>query len=100
MARLNNVTKPLPMVKRELIAIAKNSTPQKRFGDYAQAVMDLGATVCVPKKPKCSICPCKSICIGFKAGNQRNSLSALPKRPYLNGMQKFILCAIIKTKFL
>ena len=85
MARLNNVTKPLPMVKRELIAIAKNSTPQKRFGDYAQAVMDLGATVCVPKKPKCSICPCKSICIGFKAGNpeklpQRSPKRALPTR--------------------
>ena len=38
MARLNNVTKPLPMVKRELIAIAKNSTPQKRFGDPIESI--------------------------------------------------------------
>ena len=80
MARLNNVTKPLPMVKKELIALARNSTPQKRFGDYAQAVMDLGATVCVPKKPKCSICPCRSICIGFKAGTPEDLPRRSPKK--------------------
>ena len=80
MARLHNVTKPLPMVKKELIALAKSSTPQKRFGDYAQAVMDLGATVCIPKKPKCSICPCRAICNGFKAGTPENLPRRSPKK--------------------
>ncbi len=57
MARLFAITTPLPTAKSELTALAERLTPTKRPGDYAQAVMDLGATICTPRNPSCGICP-------------------------------------------
>ncbi|MFT7191499.1 MAG: A/G-specific adenine glycosylase, partial [Dinoroseobacter sp.] len=57
MARLRGIETPLPPAKPELVAAAEALTPVKRAGDYAQAVMDLGATLCSPKSPTCGICP-------------------------------------------
>ena len=57
MARLHDVHDPLPTSKPKLTALAAALTPQKRAGDYAQAVMDLGATICTPRNPACGICP-------------------------------------------
>ncbi len=62
MARLNDVTTPLPAAKPELKALAARLTPAKRPGDYAQAVMDLGATICTPKTPHCGVCPWRGAC--------------------------------------
>ena len=56
-ARLFNVHTPLPSAKPDLTNLAKAMTPEKRAGDYAQAIMDLGATVCTPRNPKCDVCP-------------------------------------------
>ncbi len=53
MARLHAVETPLPAAKPELRRLAAALTPAERPGDYAQAVMDLGATVCTPRKPRC-----------------------------------------------
>jgi A/G-specific adenine glycosylase len=61
-ARLFAVTVPLPEAKPELRRLAATLTPAARAGDYAQAAMDLGATVCTPKKPKCILCPWHMAC--------------------------------------
>ncbi|MBL8630105.1 MAG: A/G-specific adenine glycosylase [Rhodospirillaceae bacterium] len=68
MARLHAITDPLPPVKPKLKSLAGALTPNERTGDYAQAVMDLGATVCTPKSPACTICPWMSACEGRKQG--------------------------------
>ncbi len=61
-ARLFAVQTPLPAAKPELVALAETLTPQDRPGDYAQAMMDLGATICTPRSPACGICPLISDC--------------------------------------
>ena len=63
MARLFAVTEPLPKSKEMLRAYAKSLTPNDRAGDYAQAVMDLGATVCTPTSPACVLCPWSDACV-------------------------------------
>ena len=68
MARAYAVRTPLPASKPELYELASHNTPQKRPGDYAQAVMDLGATICTPKKPSCLICPISGSCEAFRLG--------------------------------
>lgn len=67
-ARLHAVKTPLPAAKRELTRLAAVLTPQDRPGDWAQAVMDLGATVCTPRSPACGICPLVHACAGRAAG--------------------------------
>jgi len=67
-ARQFAVEDPLPRVKPRLRALAETLTPARRPGDYAQAMMDLGATVCVPVKPKCLLCPVSEGCEGTRLG--------------------------------
>jgi A/G-specific adenine glycosylase len=67
-ARLFAVTRPLPGVKEELRALADTLVPQRRCGDYAQALMDLGATICTPRKPKCVLCPLMERCAARRLG--------------------------------
>ncbi len=62
MARLFAVEDSLPAAKSQLRALAQRLTPNARSGDYAQAVMDLGATVCTPRAPKCLMCPWQPSC--------------------------------------
>jgi A/G-specific adenine glycosylase len=61
-ARVFAVHTPLPAAKPELNAQAARLTPQQRPGDYAQAMMDLGATLCTPRSPACGLCPVASYC--------------------------------------
>ena len=68
MARLRAVETPLPAAKPTLTALAAELTPSDRPGDYAQAVMDLGATICTPKRPACGLCPWMEACAGRIAG--------------------------------
>lgn len=68
MARLHAVQTPLPAAKPQLYALAAQHTPEKRAGDYAQAVMDLGATICTPRAPACGICPLMSHCAARAQG--------------------------------
>ena len=76
MARLHAVETPMPVAKPVLTALAARLTPDRRPGDYAQAVMDLGATICTPRSPACGLCPWMPQCAGRRAG-----LSAeLPRR--------------------
>ena len=76
MARLYAVQTPLPDAKPELTQKAAALTPPVRPGDYAQAVMDLGATVCTPKSPNCALCPWRANCKAFSQG----SAAELPKK--------------------
>ncbi|NDG05417.1 MAG: A/G-specific adenine glycosylase, partial [Alphaproteobacteria bacterium] len=63
MARIFAVSQPLPQAKTELRQHAAALQPKCRHGDYAQALMDLGATVCAPRQPQCPICPWQSNCL-------------------------------------
>ncbi|MBU2866611.1 A/G-specific adenine glycosylase [Pacificibacter marinus] len=76
MSRLHDIHEPLPLSKPQLTELATRTTPQKRAGDYAQAIMDLGATICTPKSPKCDICPWATPCLARKNG----TAAALPKK--------------------
>ncbi len=66
-SRLFAVRTPLPKAKKELREKAETLLPKARYGDYAQALMDLGATICVPKSPKCAFCPLASLCAAKEA---------------------------------
>jgi A/G-specific adenine glycosylase len=67
-ARLFAVATPLPKAKGELRRLAEGLTPTDRPGDFAQAMMDLGATVCVVRRPRCLACPLASHCAARAAG--------------------------------
>ena len=88
MARLHAVTDPLPGAKPILTRLAADLTPEARCGDYAQAVMDLGATICTPKSPACGICPWMAACAGRRAGiaAQLPAKAARPERPLRRGI--------------
>lgn len=68
MARLFDEHTPLPVSKPILTAHAARLTPRARPGDYAQAVMDLGATICTPRNPACGICPLRDPCLARARG--------------------------------
>ena len=70
MARLRRVEVPLPDAKPILRGHAADLTPLDRPGDYAQAVMDLGATVCTPRKPRCMLCPWERACVAHRIGDE------------------------------
>jgi A/G-specific adenine glycosylase len=80
MARLHAVETPLPAAKAELVAHAAALTPAHRPGDHAQAVMDLGATICTPKSPACGICPVMSFCEGRRRGVAAELPRKAPKK--------------------
>lgn len=72
-ARLHAVETPLPAAKVELRDLAAALLPagpaaKFRYGDFAQAMMDLGATVCVARGPRCDVCPLTDDCAGRAAG--------------------------------
>ena len=79
-ARLFAVTEPLPGSKPELRRRARELTPQRRAGDFAQAMMDLGATICTPKKPACAFCPWKEGCAARARGEAERFPRRIPKR--------------------
>ena len=68
MARLFAIEAPLPAAKPALKSRAAALTPVRRPGDHAQAVMDLGATICTPRNPACGICPLGPACRGRAQG--------------------------------
>ena len=69
-ARLYAVEAPLPAAKPEIRRLADTLVPQRRPGDFTQAMMDLGATICTPKKPACVLCPWLTVCAARKRGDQ------------------------------
>ncbi len=76
LARLYAVQTPLPQAKPELRNLAAAVTPQARPGDFAQGMMDLGATLCTPKTPACALCPLQAMC----AARQQGIAAELPRK--------------------
>ena len=67
-ARLFAVATPLPAAKPEIRSLALALTPDERAGDFAQSLMDLGATLCSPRRPACGLCPVVSGCEAHAQG--------------------------------
>jgi A/G-specific adenine glycosylase len=78
-ARVFAVATPLPNAKTELRAHVADAVPPERPGDFAQATMDLGATICSPRKPSCLLCPFKLACAAHRAGTAENYPYKTPK---------------------
>lgn len=78
-ARLFAVETPLPAAKQELHRLAAALVPEKRAGDFAQAMMDLGATVCTPRRPDCPRCPWQRACLAHARGDQERYPRRAPK---------------------
>jgi A/G-specific adenine glycosylase len=77
MARLFALKEPLPAAKPKLRSLAASLAPAERAGDFAQALMDLGASICTPKRPSCLMCPLQRGC----AANAEGIAAELPIKP-------------------
>jgi A/G-specific adenine glycosylase len=92
MARVFAVEAPLPGAKARLASLAREVGAQgparARPGDFAQALFDLGATVCVPRRPVCALCPWRDSCLGLAAGLVESLPRKAPKaeRPQRHGV--------------
>lgn len=80
MARLHAVTDPLPAIKPHLKTLAADHVPADRCGDYSQALMDLGATLCTPRNPACGLCPWMKACEGRRQGIAASLPAKSPKK--------------------
>jgi len=75
-ARLDAIEAPLPAAKTEIRARQADLTPVRRAGEYAQAMMDLGAAICTPRRPACALCPLARHCVAYRDGQPEE----FPKR--------------------
>ncbi|QYF87303.1 A/G-specific adenine glycosylase [Brevundimonas sp. PAMC22021] len=87
-SRLFAVETPLPAARPELRQLAGTLVTDARPGDWAQGLMDLGATVCRPKAPLCLLCPVAFACVGYRSGApERFPLKAKKaERPHRQGI--------------
>ncbi|MCS0495370.1 A/G-specific adenine glycosylase [Ancylobacter sp. MQZ15Z-1] len=94
-ARLFALEETLPKAKARLKALALTLLPQARFGDFAQAMMDLGATICTPRKPACALCPWRKNCAAHAGGTpERYPLKAAKAaRPTRQGIAFLVVRA-------
>jgi A/G-specific adenine glycosylase len=81
-ARLAGLKRP---ARSEIERLVLDMMPGERPGDFVQAMMDLGATICAPKQPRCPACPVSAYCAAFQCGNaegfpQRRTRAARPHR--------------------
>lgn len=79
-ARLFAIDEPLPGARKAIRKAAEAITPDERPGDFAQAMMDLGATICTARKPKCLLCPLSSRCAARGQGRQAELPVKAPKK--------------------
>ena len=77
--RLFAISEPLPKAKAAIRARVDAMTPAERAGDFAQAMMDLGATICSPRKPLCALCPFMAGCAARAAGDMETYPVKAPK---------------------
>jgi A/G-specific adenine glycosylase len=86
-SRLFAVAEPLPGARTAIRRHADAITPETRAGDFAQAMMDLGATICTPRSPRCLLCPLSAECAGRRSGEpERFPIKAAKKaRPQRQG---------------
>ena len=67
-ARLFAIGEPLPGARPAIRAAAERIAPGLRAGDFAQGMMDLGATICTTRTPRCLLCPLRACCAGYASG--------------------------------
>ncbi|HET7910409.1 MAG TPA: NUDIX domain-containing protein, partial [Pseudolabrys sp.] len=79
-ARLFAVEEELPGAKPTIKQLAASLLPAERSGDFAQAMMDLGATICSPRRPACVLCPWSRACAAHARGDQETFPRKAPKR--------------------
>ena len=82
-ARLFDVSEPVNSSggEKNLWRIARENLPNGRAADFNQALMDLGATICLPKKPRCLLCPVMDLCLAREHGTQEQRPVKKPKSP-------------------
>lgn len=80
LSRLRQIETPLPAAKADIKREMAQLTPQERPGDFAQAVMDLGATICTPKRPACGLCPWMTECRVQNSGLAETLPRKAPKK--------------------
>lgn len=85
-ARLFRVEEPLPGVKDRLYALTDLVTPARRAGDFAQAMMDLGATICAVRTPRCMLCPISAQCTGKEIAEGLPAKAAKKAKPKRKGL--------------
>ncbi|QDP19262.1 A/G-specific adenine glycosylase [Sphingomonas xanthus] len=79
-ARLHALDRPLAALGPDIRRLADSLTPDDRPGDFAQAMMDLGATLCRPRSPGCAACPLSADCRAFARGEPQRFPAPAPKR--------------------
>ena len=80
-SRLFAIMTPISLSKNKIKLYAASMLPKNRFGDYAQALMDLGSQICTPKNPNCTVCPIKSKCSSYKKGITSTIPYRIRKKP-------------------
>ena len=101
--RLHAIERPIRDSKAFIRQRAAARTPHERCGDYAQAMMDLGATICTPRRPACVICPLAAGCNARQTGRQDvlPVKVAQPERPVRYGSVFFVRCGgdvLVRTR--
>jgi A/G-specific adenine glycosylase len=88
LARLHAIDQPLAVAKPEIARLADAMTPDQGAGDFAQAMMDLGATICRPRQPLCGQCPLAADCRAFASGDPERFPAPKPRkvRPLRHGI--------------
>ena len=91
-ARLHGIDVPIAEAKDRIREVANALTPHDRAGDFAQAMMDLGAMICRPSAPECTRCPLSSDCIAFASGEPERFPAPKRKlvRPTKHGIAQWI----------
>jgi len=79
-SRLYAVEEPLPQAKPLIGELAATLLAESRAGDSAQALMDLGSSICTPKKPACALCPLNADCVARARGDQEAFPRKAPKK--------------------
>lgn len=83
----------LPASRRRFEAVAAALVPDDRAGDFNQALMELGALICIPGRPRCGTCPVQSYCAAYAAGEQADlPVRSRPPRP----QEQEVACALLE----
>lgn len=85
LSRLFHITDDVtsPGASRRIWSLAECLLPTRRCGDFNQALMELGALVCVSGAPRCHVCPLRSVCAARRDGDP----SSLPRKPRSRGVR-------------
>ncbi len=91
-ARLFAISQTMPQAKAAIRAAVDAFTPKNRAGDFAQGMMDLGATICTPRNPACGLCPFMPACAAHASGEMERYPVRTPKekRPQRAGAAFFL----------